>query len=115
MSMITHSDPFDHMIQAHQLEPSTALQLIREAKTFEELRDSTKATIRRPECPGTFIRTSHLEFINEIRALMRKAALEERDEDIVEEGELRHATFRKRHRKSSQESQQDAASDGDKR
>lgn len=107
ISMITHADPFGHMIDTHKLNPSVALQIIRDSKTFKELRNSLRAVVERSECPGTFLRTSHLEFINELRAFVGKPPLEVKDEDIVEEGEMSHSPFRRRSRRSSKESKQD--------
>lgn len=111
ISRITHADPFDHMIDNHHLDPSAALQIIREAKTFKGLKEGMKAALERPECPGTFIRSSHLEFINELRGFMRKPPLEVSDEDLYEEGEMPHAPFRRRRRRNTKESQQ--GGDGD--
>jgi hypothetical protein len=108
ISMITHQDPFDHMIDAHALDSSVALQIICNAKTFKELRDSLRNVVERPDCPGTFLRTSHLSFINEIRARAKKHPLDVKDEDITEEGEMHRPSFRRSRRKTSEESQQHA-------
>ncbi len=89
VSRLSHMRPFSHMIDAHGLDPSEALQIIREETTLDDIYSRLRESMNGRLCRITYIDRADAMELNTLRKIMGKNDLEFEEE-----------TFERNYRKS---------------
>lgn len=113
VSFLSHADPFEHMIEAHELDPAQALRIIQEESTFRGIRKKLHGMLDHP-CLGAELRASHIEALNELRDMMDLPKFVITDDDHTDDMSDDYYFKRLITRRGKLKSQQDKSSGRDK-